>query len=297
MKRFLTLTLVVLGCFDPDLTEKQCRDDSGCPAGFLCAADKHCASAPSPSVDMGTDPRPKRVEVEVRPSGSFYVGTTFTDGINDTPSFLPKQNPAPFFLDEREVTVADYRACVTAQVCTAPKTGPHLARQGGSARTASRAKTSTRSPVSPRPSPKTSASGWAAGYRPKWSGNMRRSDSVARRPPISGWSSRSHARWQRLLEHQRHLSRRQLREDISWPDCQLQTCRAFTTCSATYGKRPRARFAPIPPRHVRPTSSRCAVPVGLTTTRAFPKQRRELGSLPKGYYPNQGFRCARNSKP
>jgi formylglycine-generating enzyme required for sulfatase activity len=123
MKRFLTLTLVVLGCFDPDLTEKQCRDDSGCPAGFLCAADKHCASAPSPSVDMASDLRPKRVEVEVRPSGSFYLGTALTDGINDTPSNL-RSLPAPFFLDEREVTVSDYRACVTAQVCTAPKTGP-----------------------------------------------------------------------------------------------------------------------------------------------------------------------------
>ncbi len=124
MKRFLTLTLVVLGCFDPDLTQKPCQDDSGCSVGYACSAEKRCMPGVNSSVtDMGTDPRPKRVEVEVRPSGSFYVGTALTDGINDTPSNL-RSNPAPFFLDEREVTVADYRACVTAQVCTAPKTGP-----------------------------------------------------------------------------------------------------------------------------------------------------------------------------
>jgi formylglycine-generating enzyme required for sulfatase activity len=189
----ITAFACLAACYSPDYTQKPCQDDSGCPVSYACSTEKRCMPGVNSSVtDMGTDPRPKRVEVEVRPSGSFYVGTTFTDGINDTPSFLPKQNPAPFFLDEREVTVADYRACVTAQVCTAPKTGP-FGTQGGSARTASRAKTSTRSPVSPRPSPRTSASGWAAGYRPKWSGNMRHSDSVARRPPISGWSSRSHS--------------------------------------------------------------------------------------------------------
>lgn len=120
----ITAFACLAACYSPDYTQKPCQDDSGCPVDYACSTEKRCMPGVNSSVtDMGTDPRPKRVEVEVRPSGSFYVGTALTDGINDTPSNL-RSNPAPFFLDEREVTVADYRACVTAQVCTAPKTGP-----------------------------------------------------------------------------------------------------------------------------------------------------------------------------
>jgi formylglycine-generating enzyme required for sulfatase activity len=120
----ITAFACLAACYSPDYTQKPCQDDSGCPVDYACSTEKRCMPGVNSSVtDMGTDPRPKRVEVEVRPSGSFYLGTALTDGINDTPSNL-RSNPAPFFLDEREVTVADYRACVTAQVCTAPKTGP-----------------------------------------------------------------------------------------------------------------------------------------------------------------------------
>ena len=124
MKRFLPMTLVLLGCFNPDFTQKPCTSNSACPVelGYSCVAGRCAHSGSNAVVDMALDPRPVRVEVEVRGTGSFYMGTSATDGINDTPTYIRKC-PSPYFLDEREVTVADYRTCVTAQVCTAPVTG------------------------------------------------------------------------------------------------------------------------------------------------------------------------------
>lgn len=125
MKRFLPMTFVVLGCFNPDFTQKPCSSDSSCPSGYICAATKLCAVIGSTvAIDMAPDPRPVRVEVEVRPSGSFYMGTSASDGINDTPTYL-RSVSTPYFLDEREVTVSDYRACVTAQACTWPIAGAY----------------------------------------------------------------------------------------------------------------------------------------------------------------------------
>ena len=120
--RLAVLLFICGGCFDPDLTSKSCIDDKGCPEGYVCVAGK-CAK--SNGVDLSLDPHPKRIEVEVKvsESGSFYMGTNLADGLNDKPIFL-RNVPAPYFLDEREVTVADYRACVDAKVCDKPVTGP-----------------------------------------------------------------------------------------------------------------------------------------------------------------------------
>ena len=130
MKRFLPMTLVLLGCFNPDFTQKPCTSNSACPVelGYSCVAGRCAHSGSNAVVDMALDPRPVRVEVEVRGTGSFYMGTSATDGINDTPTYI-RSVPSPYFLDEREVTVADYQACVTAQVCTSPLSGP-LGTQG-----------------------------------------------------------------------------------------------------------------------------------------------------------------------
>ena len=124
MKRFLPMTLVLLGCFNPDFTQKPCTSDSACPTelGYSCVTGRCAQGGSNAVVDLAPDPRPVRVEVEVRGTGSFYMGTSSTDGINDTPTYI-RSVPSPYFLDEREVTVADYRACVTAQACTAPPTG------------------------------------------------------------------------------------------------------------------------------------------------------------------------------
>lgn len=124
MRRTLFAVTLLAACYSPDYTTKPCVSDSGCPSGYFCSTAKVCAVGGSNAVaDMAPDPRPVRVEVEVRPSGSFYVGTDSTDGLNDTPSNIRPALPSPFFLDEREVTVADYRTCVTAQACTIPTTG------------------------------------------------------------------------------------------------------------------------------------------------------------------------------
>lgn len=125
MRRTLVSLALLSACYSPDYTTKPCVDNSGCPSGYFCSTAKVCAvDGSNAGADMAPDPRPKRVEVEVRPSGSFYMGTSATDGINDKPPYLRNFN-TPYFLDEREVTVAEYRTCVMAQVCTAPVTGAY----------------------------------------------------------------------------------------------------------------------------------------------------------------------------
>ena len=121
INRLLWTTLVLGACFDPDLTQKACIDDRGCPEGYFCVAGKCAQTAGG---DMSVDPRPKRTEIEVRESSSFYMRTMLNDGFNDRPSYL-RSVPGPYFLDEREVTVAEYRACVDAKVCEKPVTGAY----------------------------------------------------------------------------------------------------------------------------------------------------------------------------
>ena len=124
MRRTLFAVTLLAACYSPDYTTKPCVSDSGCPSGYFCSTAKVCAVGGSNAVaDMAPDPRPTRVEVEVRGTGSFYMGTSATDGFNDTPTYI-RNVPTPYFMDEREVSVADYRACVNAQACTAPATGP-----------------------------------------------------------------------------------------------------------------------------------------------------------------------------
>ncbi len=124
MRRTLVSLALLSACYSPDYTTKPCVDNSGCPSGYFCSTAKLCTGGGSNAgADMAPDPRPTRVEVEVRGTGSFYMGTGATDGINDTPTYI-RNVPTPYFLDEREVSVADYRACVNAQACTAPATGP-----------------------------------------------------------------------------------------------------------------------------------------------------------------------------
>ena len=265
----ITAFACLAACYSPDYTQKPCQDDSGCPVSYACSVEKRCMPGVNSSVtDMGTDPRPKRVEVEVRPSGSFYVGTALTDGINDTPSNL-RSNPAPFFLDEREVTVADYRACVTAQVCTAPKTGP-FGTQGWICSYGVAGK--DQHPVTCVT--KTQSEDFC-----KWMGR--------RLPTEVEWEYAALGLSGAAPTNQRLGFPVALGGNACWDRLSTQKCQAFTTCWATSGKRPPARSVPIPPRLVRPTSSRCAVPVVLTTIRAFPKQRRELASLPKGITPTK----------
>ena len=127
MRRTLVSALACFAaCYNPDYSQKPCVDNTGCPSGYYCSTEKRCTvgtGTGNPNADLAPDTRPTRVEVLVNQSGSFWMGTNATDGINDTPSYL-RAIPAAYYLDEREVTVADYRACVTAQACTSPVTGP-----------------------------------------------------------------------------------------------------------------------------------------------------------------------------
>ena len=127
MRRMLVFALAGLAaCYNPDYSQKPCQDNSGCPTNYYCAAEKRCTigmGTTNPSADLAPDTRPTRIEVLVSQTGSFWMGTGATDGFNDTPNYL-RSIPVAYYLDEREVTVADYRACVTSQNCTAPATGP-----------------------------------------------------------------------------------------------------------------------------------------------------------------------------
>ena len=76
---------------------------------------------------MAPDPRPTRVEHKLTPPGSLWIGyqgVGTTDGKNDSPSKLVTLS-MPYYLDEREVAVADYRACVMEKVCPEPDKGTY----------------------------------------------------------------------------------------------------------------------------------------------------------------------------
>lgn len=120
MSRSSWIILFLVGCFEPDFGTKPCTDNAGCPRelGYTCVVGL-CALTIEPS---GTDPKSQRVEVDVRPPASFWVGTNATDGQNDSPSHIRSIHSA-YTIDEREVTVGDYRVCVLAQSCTLPITG------------------------------------------------------------------------------------------------------------------------------------------------------------------------------
>lgn len=122
---FVVAVIELSACYDPDYTKKPCQDNAGCPPGYVCSSEKRCVQGTNPqNADMSFDPRPKRTEVLVEQGGSFWMGTDATDGMNDRPSYV-RAIPAPYYMDEREVTVADYRTCVTAQVCSVPVTGAY----------------------------------------------------------------------------------------------------------------------------------------------------------------------------
>lgn len=119
------VAVALSACYNPDYTQKPCKDNAGCPSGYVCSAEKRCSQNPDPPKnDMAPDPRPDRTEVLVSQSGTFWMGTDQSDGEKDTPAYL-RAIPQTYYLDEREVTVADFRECVQAQVCQTPVTGSY----------------------------------------------------------------------------------------------------------------------------------------------------------------------------
>lgn len=138
MKRRLLGVILLLGCFNPDLSSKPCIDNRGCPRGYFCDATRPqegaigtCSSsggstsssdASEPIQDMTTEGgRPPLMlqEYSVR-GGIFTIGTTLTDltGSNDSPPF--QRTVGDFCAQETEVTVASYTLCVQAGKCSTP---------------------------------------------------------------------------------------------------------------------------------------------------------------------------------
>lgn len=106
------------GCFNPDLSTKPCVDRTGCPDGYYCVASL-CSPTPPE--------KPTVAEVRLDPSSRpmFTMGRTTTEDpdfrTNDTPSHT-RTVTRPYYLDEREVTVANYQLCVQADVCQPART-------------------------------------------------------------------------------------------------------------------------------------------------------------------------------
>ena len=134
---FPTLTLPMLAlisCYSPTYSSKPCKDNNGCPAAFFCDTSRsstgvvgYCTEGARPVTDMAVDAGnglPVLPEVEVA-GGSFTIGSE-TAGMVGMPR-LPEspahiRTVARYFMDEKEVTVAAYRACVTAGKCLRPHT-------------------------------------------------------------------------------------------------------------------------------------------------------------------------------
>jgi formylglycine-generating enzyme required for sulfatase activity len=111
--------MAVLGCYQPDFNEKPCRDHDGCPPEWACVQG-FCRAG---SRD-GEDPsRPALPQVSIQ-GGSFLMGTNLLGGINDYERPAHMRQVASFSLDEREVTVRAYRACVEARACGEPAKTP-----------------------------------------------------------------------------------------------------------------------------------------------------------------------------
>lgn len=124
--------LLLLGwasCYQPDYTRKSCRVFGDCPEGYACVANQCSSGAEGPmdlAADQGAAPDlaavTPRTEVYFPRAASFIMGTDGTSANGfDQPSF-PLTIPA-FYLDKAEVTVAEYRRCVAAGVCTPAGTG------------------------------------------------------------------------------------------------------------------------------------------------------------------------------
>jgi len=130
-----TLTLPMLAlisCYSPTYSSKPCKDNSGCPATFFCDISRgsstgvvgYCTEGPRTVTDMAVDAGnglPVLPEVAV-PGGSFTIGSASSDTypLKMTPTH--SRTVEKFFMDEKEVTVAAYRACVTAGKCDKPHT-------------------------------------------------------------------------------------------------------------------------------------------------------------------------------
>ena len=289
--RLAVLLFICGGCFDPDLTSKSCIDDKGCPEGYVCVAGK-CAK--SNGVDLSLDPHPKRIEVEVKVSESatFYMGTTIADGLNDQPSFL-RNVPAPYFLDEREVTVADYRACVDAKVCDKPVTGP-FGSQGWICSYGAAGKDQH---------PVTCVSKTQAEAFCTWMGR--------RLPTEAEWEFAALGKNGADTINQRLVFPGSLGNNACWN--QNGTC-PVATYVRTYlgqivtGDKP-GFYDLLGNAWEKTASSFCAYPAETCTTDKFSvrggsgfdsdpqvsKATARLGNTATDYYPNQGFRCARTA--
>lgn len=129
-----TLTLPMLAlisCYSPTYSSKPCKDNNGCPAAFFCDTSRgstgvvgYCTEGARTVTDMAVDAGnglPVLPEVEVA-GGSFTIGSASSDTypLKMTPTHT--RTVPRYFMDEREVTVAAYRACVTAGKCNKPHT-------------------------------------------------------------------------------------------------------------------------------------------------------------------------------
>jgi len=106
-------------------TVDACSPTTGCahtpsPEGSACGEDKACDNA---GACISTGPAGMRLV----PGGTFSMGCVAGDtGCSADEKPQHAVTIGGFYLDANEVTVAKYKACVDAGVCTAPKTGAYF---------------------------------------------------------------------------------------------------------------------------------------------------------------------------
>ena len=89
--------------------------------GFRCVRLQTSETSLEPQVSMGPDMGPPQPTMVKIPHGPFWMGCASADK-NCAPDELPRRkvNVETFWIDTTEVTVADYRACIDAEVCPEP---------------------------------------------------------------------------------------------------------------------------------------------------------------------------------
>ena len=124
----LGLGLGLGACYSPNYESKPCKDKSGCPVDYYCVSGL-CSRTPQtvvPDAATGNVQQPGEVKVDIAAMPGFTIGSLTAEDMsfktNDTPAHI-RTLVRGFYLEEKEVTVAQYKKCVDAGACKAADTG------------------------------------------------------------------------------------------------------------------------------------------------------------------------------
>jgi len=117
-------------CFLPDLSSKPCKDSSGCFTGYFCDTSRATADTIGYCTEGtleeqgGSGVTPASLVMVA--GGATTIGSTVDDSYGVKMAPTHSRTVGPFYLEDREVTVAAYRKCVESGACTRPHSADGL---------------------------------------------------------------------------------------------------------------------------------------------------------------------------